>query len=119
MAGSRHALNEWLGKRQMDPVLVPLERDVLSAVLQLCRAHPKVAWIRRMNTGTRGGVNFGFPGLSDLIGQLKDGRMLAIEVKRPGKMPTEAQVEFMGEVARWHGVAFVARGIQDVLKALG
>jgi hypothetical protein len=105
----------------------PLERDVLSAVMQILGAHPKVAWVRRVNSGMamlpgRGGrpqpVRFGFPGCSDVMGQLKDGRLLCVEVKRPGGQPTELQVEFLSLVQRHHGIAFVARGVTDVLKAL-
>lgn len=105
----------------------PLERDVLAAVMQVLGVHPKVGWVRRINSGMamlpgRGGksqpVRFGFPGCADILGQLKDGRLIAIECKRPGGQPTELQVEFLGLVARHRGVALVARGVNDVLKAL-
>lgn len=98
------------------------ESEILFSVLDALNVHPRVAWAARMNTGgaTYGEqyVKFGFKGLSDIIGQLKDGRFLAIEVKRAGKMPTDAQVEFMGKVARHNGVAFVARSIDDAMAGI-
>lgn len=99
------------------------ERDILSAVLDATKTHPRVAWAERMNSGaySPGGgryLRFGFPGLSDILGQLKDGRLLAIEVKRAGKQPTNVQIEFMGRVARWHGVAFVARSVDDAIAGI-
>ena len=59
-------------------------------------------------------IRFGFKGCSDIIGQLKDGRFLAIEAKRPGGLPTPDQINFMLKVARHKGVAFVAQSLADV-----
>lgn len=98
------------------------ERDVLSAVLSAAKVHPRVAWAERMNSGVwkAGGryIKFGFPGLSDVIGQLKDGRFLAIEVKREGKNATEEQVEFLGTVTRAKGIGFVARNVDDCIAGI-
>jgi hypothetical protein len=98
------------------------EAQILSAVLQAIKLHPRVGWAHRFNTGGahygEQYVAFGFAGLSDILGQLKDGRFLAIEVKRAGKVPTEGQVEFMGKVARFNGVAFVARSIDDAMAGI-
>lgn len=101
----------------------PRESDIQSAILQLLRAHPRVGWAARMNTGgmeqtdangkTRY-IAFAFKGCSDILGQLKDGRFLAIEVKRPGNKPTAEQTAFLETVARYKGVAFVARSVEDV-----
>jgi len=101
----------------------PLERDVLKAVLAALRTHPRVAFVERMNSGAYKSaaghyVRYGFVGCPDIIGMLRDGRFLAVEVKRPGGNPTGDQVEFLGVVARWHGVAFVAWGESDVARAL-
>lgn len=109
----------------------PLERDIQSAILQFLRAHPKVAWIARMNTGgmhrdddegrTRY-IPFAFVGCSDILGQLKDGRFLAVEVKRPGNGPTPEQTAFLETVCRHNGVGFVARSVDDAqswLRILG
>lgn len=96
---------------------------MLSAVLELLQVHPRVAWAERFNTGGMENANgqyvrFAFPGCSDILGQLKDGRLLAIECKRPGKKATAEQWQFLCNVNRANGVAFVATCIEDVTRAL-
>lgn len=82
-------------------------------ILQLCRivASDCGATVWRNNTGAlkdhKGRlVHFGLcSGSSDLIGIYK-GRFLAIEVKRPGKTPTDAQDHFIEFVNNAGGIAF-------------
>ncbi len=79
------------------------ESDVLKACMDLLARHPKVAFAHRANTGgmtdKRGQfVKFGFRGQSDIVGMLKGGRFLAVEVKRPGNRPTAEQNAFLGAV---------------------
>jgi hypothetical protein len=99
-----------------------LESDVLPAVLGALHVHPRVAWVHRFNSGVMDidgrNVRFAFKGCSDILGQLKDGRFLAVEVKRPGGMPTPDQAQFLARVVANGGVAFVARGVDDVMAAL-
>jgi len=94
------------------------ERDVLATILEWLPYCKAVAWFARMNAGALKVdgryVRLGFTGCSDIIGQLRDGRFLAIEVKRPGGELSEAQVEFLGKVDRHRGVAFVAHSLEDV-----
>lgn len=107
----------------------PTEAQVLAAVQQALSHHHAVAWHQRMNTGAgklqyRDGtasqfVRFGFPGCPDIIGQLRDGRFLAVEVKRPSESPKKHQAEFLSQVQANSGVAFVARRVEDVFDALG
>lgn len=102
----------------------PLERDIQKAIRQLLRAHPLVAWHGRINRGAvqdaRGNyVAFNdIKGCSDLIGQLKTGHWLAIEVKRPGNDATEDQQEFLDAVACNGGLAFVADDVLEVERRL-
>ena len=98
---------------------IPTESQVLRSVLALLWRHPAVAWSARMNSGgfkDKAGqyVRFGFVGCSDVIGQMRDGRFLAIEVKRPGGKPTGPQQAFIDRVNAANGVAFIARSIDDV-----
>lgn len=90
---------------------------VLSSVLALCQHHPKVGWAARMNVGAmkldNRFVRFGMKGCADVIGQLKDGRFLAIECKAAKGQPTEHQVAFLERVKRSNGVAGIARSIDD------
>jgi hypothetical protein len=54
------------------------------------------------------------PGVADILGILKDGRFLAIEVKSPtGKVPPHQQL-FLDEISGRGGVAFVARSVEEV-----
>src|SRR5258706_9334426 len=57
-------------------------------------------------------------GISDLIGQMRDGRFLACEVKREGAQLMDHQRDFLNEVRANGGVAFVARSVDDAEKAL-
>jgi VRR-NUC domain len=98
-----------------------LESDVLPTVLEALRYHPKVDWVERFNSGVfhveDRTIRAAFTGCSDIIGQLKDGRMLAVEVKRPGGVATADQQAFLHRVGR-AGVAFVATGVDDVWRCL-
>lgn len=94
----------------------------LAEVLLALRSHPAVCWSERMNSGAaRIGnrfVRFGFPGCPDVLGQLRDGRVLAIEVKSSkGRLRPEQSI-FLDRVHGAGGVAFVARNCLDVLTQL-
>ena len=98
------------------------EAAALAEVLKVLRNHPAVAWAQRQNTGAAkvGGrfIRFGWRGCSDVIGMMKDGRLLAVECKAPkGKLRPE-QKEFLSLVRRFGGVAFVAQDCRDVLMVL-
>jgi hypothetical protein len=98
------------------------EAAALVEVLKALSAHPAVAWAHRMNTGAvRIGarfVRFGFVGCPDVLGQLKDGRLLGVEVKAAkGKLRPE-QAVFLDRIRCAGGVAFVARDCRDVLREL-
>ena len=98
------------------------EAAALLEVLQALRVHPAVAWCERMNSGaTRMGarfVRFGWPGCPDVLGQLKDGRLLGVEVKGPTGRLRPAQVVFLERIRAAGGVAFMARDCRDVLREL-
>lgn len=102
--------------------LVALESDSLAEVLMALQAHKDVAWIRRQNTGAakvgNRFVKFGWKGCSDLLGQLKDGRFLAIECKRKGGKLSSEQEHFLSMVNQFNGVAFVATSYKDVFEKL-
>jgi hypothetical protein len=82
-----------------------------------------VAWAERQNSGAvRVGarfVRFGWPGCPDVLGQLKDGRLLGVEVKAPKGRASPAQVEFLERIRAAGGVAFIARNCKDVFSELG
>lgn len=98
------------------------ESSVLAEVLRALQGSEKVAWARRMNSGGAmvgdRFIRFGFKGCSDILGQLKDGRFLAVECKsKRGRLEPE-QEQFLSLVQQAGGVAIVARDCNDVLKGL-
>lgn len=98
------------------------EAAALREVHMALKCHSAVAWAERQNTGAfrvEGRfVRFGWRGCSDLLGQLKDGRFLAVEVKaKTGRIRPE-QTAFLERVRAAGGVAFVARNCNDVFTEL-
>lgn len=94
------------------------EAAALVEVLKALNAHPAIAWCHRMNSGAlrigKRYVRFGWPGCPDVPGQLKDGRLLGVEVKAPeGKLRTE-QIIFLERIRSAGGVAFMAHDCRDV-----
>jgi len=57
-------------------------------------------------------------GVSDILGIMKDGRMLCIECKTGYNKASDVQKEFIANINKSGGIAFVAYGIDDVEKAL-
>jgi hypothetical protein len=101
----------------------------MAAVLKRLRLHPAVAWVERLNSGAgqlafadgtkSQWLRFSWRGAPDLIGQLKDGRILCVEVKRPSGRLRPDQHAFLNTVRQQGGVAFVARSVDDVKEQLG
>jgi len=107
----------------------PSEADILRAIMALLKRHPRVAQCWRQNSGTfqernrDGSVRYiranTQKGMSDIMGVLKDGRTLAIEVKsRVGKM-RPGQDEFLQTIRQAGGVAGVCRSVDDAVRLLG
>ena len=106
----------------------PSEAEILRAILQLLRRHPKVALCWRQNSGTfaernrDGSVRYiranTQRGMSDIMGAMMDGRTLAIEVKsRTGRM-RPGQEEFLASIRAAGGVAGVCRSVDDAVRLL-
>jgi hypothetical protein len=101
----------------------------MRAVLKYLRLRTDVAWVERLNSGAgqlqfAGGgasqwMRFAWRGAPDLIGQLTDGRILCVEVKRPSGKLRPDQHAFLDTVRKQGGVAFVARSVDDVKEHLG
>jgi hypothetical protein len=111
------------------PSAEPSEADILRAIMQLLKRHPRVAQCWRQNSGTFAERNRDGStryirantqkGMSDIMGVLKDGRTLAIEVKsRVGKM-RPGQDEFLQTIRQAGGVAGVCRSVDDAQRLLG
>jgi hypothetical protein len=107
----------------------PTEAEILRAIIQLLHRHPRVAQCWRQNSGTfqernrDGSTRYiranTARGMSDIMGILKDGRTLAIEVKsRTGRM-RPGQEEFLQTIRQAGGVAGVCRSVEDAQRLLG
>lgn len=100
-------------------VIVATEKDTQRAILDFLRLNGIFCW--RNNTG--GFVDkrdhfyqFGKVGSGDILGLTKTGRFFSIEVKAPGKKPTDKQIEFINSVNASGGLAFVAHSLDDVME---
>jgi hypothetical protein len=101
----------------------PTEAQILKAIMALLKRHPKVAQCWRQNSGTfqernrDGSVRYiranTQRGMSDIMGVLKDGRTLAIEVKSATGRMRPGQEEFLATIRQAGGVAGVCRSVED------
>ena len=98
------------------------EAAALVEVLMALRSHSAVAWVERMNSGAaRIGnrfVKFGFTGCPDVLGQLRDGRLLGVEVKASKGRLRPDQTIVLERINTAGGLAFVAKNCNDVFAAL-
>lgn len=119
-------------KRQ--PSTRATEGDVMRTIFDLLRRHRRVAWFMRLNSGAvSDGDRYttfyrlylpGRPGIakgaSDYLGQLTDGRLFLVEVKRPGvTRGTVEQEMLIGACQAAGGVAGIAQSVEDVIALLG
>jgi hypothetical protein len=106
----------------------PTEAQILKAVMALLKRHPKVAQCWRQNSGTfqernrDGSVRYiranTQRGMSDIMGVMKDGRTLAIEVKSATGRMRPGQEEFLATIRQAGGVAGVCRSVEDAVTLL-
>jgi len=91
----------------------PLEKTIVAAIMRGLKARG-VRWMVK----THGGP-YQTAGLPDIIAVAPgSGRLLGIEVKRPGGRPTELQKATLARINAAGGVAGVAFGIEDALVLL-
>ena len=97
------------------------EKDIQKVILEWLTLKKYFCW--RNNTGAtpfqkKGGgnyfVRYGLVGSGDILGLTKTGRFFSIEVKAPGKKPTESQLNFMQAINENGGLAFTAHCLNDV-----
>lgn len=79
--------------------------------------------VLRTNAGTyytKDGVavKIGFPGLSDLVGILPNGKFFACEVKVPGQKPRDNQLAFLDAINKRGGVGIWATSPSEALTKL-
>lgn len=105
----------------------PLESERQAGIVRYLQLEKRVRFFIRINGGGRsigqsfvwfyklfiGNVEQKGKVVPDIIGQLRDGRFFALEVKRPGELPTNEQAEFLRMVEKCGGVSGVANNWQQ------
>lgn len=61
---------------------------------------------------------FHIKGVSDILGIMPTGRLLAIEVKAKYGKPSPEQVLFIDKINKSGGLAFIAKSLEDVVQGL-
>ena len=101
-----------------------LERDVLRPVLEYLQRHRRVVWAQRISTGagmllrpdgSQYFIKFGFEGCPDILGQLTDGRLLAVEAKRPKGDRRRGQIVFINAAKKNRAVAGFVESVNDAI----
>ena len=108
----------------------PLEKDIQKIILEALKLHPMVADIERINImagkilrkdGTAGRfIRSMKRGHADLEGLAKDGRKIAIEVKRPQTRNnvSDEQRDYLDMVKSNGGYAGIATSVQDAFQIM-
>lgn len=94
-----------------------LQRQILNAL----HALPDAEFLR-VNSGkvkVRGGwMQLAPNGTSDILGIVRGGRFVALEVKLPGEKPNPDQVAFGARVAKLGGYFAVVTSVEDAVSAV-
>ena len=100
------------------------EAEVQKAIMDFLLMHPHVAFVMRVNAGaiiTEAGhrVRLAPPHTADIIGMFGresgfGGLMFAIEVKRPGREPTDGQWDWLDGISKEGGLTMWADSVSDV-----
>lgn len=104
----------------------PKETEITPIILEGLRMHPSVLRVERSNTGSgrlmhngKPGrfVKFGFVGQPDITGVSRDGRVIAIEVKRRSTRNRTSAVQkaYLAEVRAVGGLAGVATSLDEAI----
>lgn len=98
----------------------PTEASLIRAALDLLALRGIPAF--RLNTGAakigKRLVRFGSKGLPDILGILPDGRFLGCEIKCGTTRTTPEQKAAISAINTAGGLAFIARSLEDIDRAL-
>lgn len=104
-ANTRKRVAQAAGRRITEADVTRQIRDVL----KVCRIFHWKQWQGPMSQPR---------GVSDILG-IYDGKLLAIEIKKPGARPSPEQVRFINRINTEGGIGFIAYSVDDVIKTLG
>ena len=96
------------------------EQDIQKGILQYLRLKGVKCWkARSVGIHKADGGYIPLPalerGVADIIGCLKGGRLLAIEVKRKGNKPTPDQQQFIDDINHLGGLGLIAYSLGDII----
>lgn len=103
------------------------EQDIQRAILEWLELQGIMAWrqnsgaaVARNADGSKRFIRFcSQAGISDIVGILPhSGRIIALEVKRPGGRVTPEQRRFLEQVGEMGGLAGVVRSVEDADRLL-
>lgn len=100
------------------------ESDIQSQIMIALGEHPLVAWCYVTSTGTfkglKGGrpIKIGIKGLPDILGQLQNGLLFGVEVKKPKEKPSPDQLYFIELINRNGGKAGYCSDVKGALSIL-
>jgi hypothetical protein len=90
------------------------EAEIQAAIIAYLEHDYRVGVVWRMSVGARRGHTFGVRGQADVFALLRSsGRLLTLEVKRPGEDADPHQLEWGETVTRAGGVYAVVRSVED------
>ncbi len=95
------------------------EQTIVNEILLMVgRSYPETVRLWRNNTGafqdkTGRVVRFGCPGSPDLLGIIRPGRFLGIEVKTSTGRQSEQQKSFMKMVESMGGIYLLVRSVEE------
>ena len=101
------------------------EKEIVNAIIEYLQYKKIYCW-RNQSTGVYDVKNQAFRrlpkyalnGVSDILGILPNGTFLAIEVKTKTGVASQNQKDFIQEIKKRKGVAFIARSIDEVQSVL-
>lgn len=85
------------------------ERDITKQIRDYLRLRNVLHWKQHQGLGST-------PGVPDIVGILKGGRFLGIEVKTEKGQLNNNQSQWINAINSYGGLAFVARSVDDVIK---
>jgi hypothetical protein len=92
------------------------ENDIKSQILTYLKYRPDIIKAWRQNAGKMlGKYTIGPNGISDIVGTLKGGRTVYIEVKKPGEKRSKDQVKFQNDVAALGALTMVVTSLDEVI----
>jgi hypothetical protein len=103
---------------------VASEADVQKSILAYLKYMGVRAWRQNVgavsaeHNGRKRFVRFGERGAADVHGVLPGGRYIAVEVKKPGKKPTDAQLLWLRAIDAAGGLAFWASSVEEVQRVV-